>query len=77
MNLDTSYYNGEKTEYTVDHRTVVSNSAHGTHNPNVKNEMGIDENTHYEMGTHVPDKDNFRQTSHSQATNFNMNNYGG
>ena len=25
MNIDTSYYNGEKTEYTVDHRTYVSN----------------------------------------------------
>lgn len=60
MNLDTSYYNGEKTEYTVDHRTVVSNSTHTTHNANVKNEMAMDENTHYEMGTHVPDKDNFR-----------------
>lgn len=26
MNLDTSYYNGEKTEYTVDHRTMVTSS---------------------------------------------------
>lgn len=63
MNLDTSYYNGEKTEYTVDHRTVVSNS---THNANyIKNEIGMDDNTHYEMGTHVPDKDNFNQGPHS------------
>lgn len=72
MNLDTSYYNGEKTEYTVDHRTVVS-STHGTNNPNVKNEG--DENTHYEMGTHVPNDQNFR--GQSQASHFNMNNYGG
>ena len=84
MNLDTSYYNCEKTEYTVDHRTVVSSSALGTHNPNVKNEMGgqgggPDENTHYEIGTHVPDNNNFRHTvpGQSQATHFTMNNYGG
>ena len=62
MNLDTSYYNGEKTEYTVDHRTVVSNSASNNY---VKNEIGMDDNTHYEMGTHVPDKDNFNQGPHS------------
>jgi len=40
MNLDTSYYNGEKTEYTVAHNTHYS-----THNPN-------DPGTHL-TGTHV------------------------
>jgi hypothetical protein len=53
MNIDTSYYNGEKTEYTVDHRTYVSNSTNNA----IKNEIvGIeDTNATHEMGTHVPD----------------------
>jgi hypothetical protein len=51
MNLDTSYYNGEKTEYTVDHRTYVSNM-HG--NNTVKNEINIEDNN-ATIGTHVPD----------------------
>lgn len=79
MNLDASYYNAEKTEYTVDHRTVVSNS---THNANYVKDEG--ENTHYEMGTHVPDRDNFNQgaqshnpNAQSNLTGYNMNNYGG
>lgn len=52
MNLDTSYYNGEKTEYTVDHRTQISNG------PHVKNEQSANEATHYEMGTNVAERDN-------------------
>jgi len=59
MNLDTSYYNGEKTEYTVDHRTQVSGMTHG--NQTIKNEMNVEETnaTHYEMGTHVQERDNY------------------
>jgi len=55
MNLDTSYYNGEKTEYTVDHRTYISNQ----NNQNIKNE-GIIDNTHetHEIGTHVQETHN-------------------
>jgi DNA replicative helicase MCM subunit Mcm2 (Cdc46/Mcm family) len=39
MNLDTSYYNGEKTEYTVDHRTYISSH----NNQNVKNEIDLED----------------------------------
>ena len=73
MNLDTSYYNGEKTEYTVDHRTQVSGMTHG--NQTIKNEMNVEETnaTHYEMGTHVQDRDNYNH-HHSQSSQY-INNY--
>ena len=63
MNLDTSYYNGEKTEYTVDHRTNISTNMN--YNSNIKNEVEVDDNntTHYEMGTHVPENVNAPQGS--------------
>ena len=53
MNIDTSYYNGEKTEYTVDHRTYQSNQQSAS---NVKNEIEIDGTNipTNEIGTHVP-----------------------
>ena len=66
MNLDTSYYNNEKTEYTVDHRTQ---------NTNVKNEVNLDDNgTHYDL-TAPADKDTNGQIglmnqAHSQASNY-------
>ena len=66
MNLDTSYYNGEKTEYTVDHRTQTSNQT----GP-IKNEINIEDNntTHYEMGTH--NDQIHSQSSHYMNSNIN------
>jgi hypothetical protein len=40
MNLDTSYYNAEKTEYTIDHRTHISTFVNNYNNyTNIKNEI--------------------------------------
>jgi hypothetical protein len=73
MNLDTSYYNGEKTEYTVDHRSNISTNMN--YNTNIKNEVEVDDNntTHYEMGTHVDQ--NMDNPHHSQSSHY-LNNSG-
>lgn len=69
MNLDTSYYNGEKTEYTVEHRTYTTNNQN---HQDIKNENYIDAS--HEMGTHVNDNmAGQSQHSHYMSNQGNIN----